>query len=465
MPAGGFLDPYTEREACLRFLIVMKRLIARLACLVIPALLSACAASSLPGYQNAYRAYNVPQALVDRIKEKFASHGLDQASVARDNTGRIQLVGTYRDEDEVDTAFLIVQSIVGIKSTSPFYPEHILKKRWELEAGKALEAATQARAVEGAKPVKRALVVGINHFADPYHLPDIQGADDARVVQHYLEGAGYRVTALFDRQATQANIESAIARMGTDIHPNDDVFIYVSSHGNVPVPSPAGADNRNMSIMAYDSGDEETIRSNDRTDIILHFQQHAVPDTLVQDLARKPSHITRVVIDTCYSGDMLNDIVDESAGYIRQTNGDRNEYAGISLASWSGEGYASKGIVFSDDGAGQDSGTGVRKTHTVIDRSRAGYNIITATSSNEESLAPKDGMFRSPLVPSQTLKGSFFTQSLFAYLDHYHGQLAPAFRDAQAFTSRMAIEVSHGERHQVPREYSTIPAQQNNLYQ
>jgi hypothetical protein len=271
------------------------------------------------------------------------------------------------------------------------------------------------------------------------------------------------VTALLDKQATQKNIETAIARMNAQIGPNDDVFIYISSHGNMPVPSPAGGDNRKMSIMAYDSGDSSTVRSNDRAEIILHFQQYAVPDTLVQDLARKPSHVTRVVIDTCYSGDMLNDIVDESAAYVRRTNGNRNESQGISLASWSGESYTGKGIRFSDDGASAASPSA--RSRTVIDRSRAGYNIITATSPNEESLGPKDGTFKNPLAADQTLKGSFFTQSLFAYLDHYHGQLAPAFRDAQSFTERKAIEVSRGERHQVPREYSTIPADQNDLLQ
>ncbi|WP_345816862.1 caspase family protein (plasmid) [Paraburkholderia sp. PREW-6R] len=437
----------------------MKRLIARLACLIAPVLLSACAASSLPGFQNAYRAYNVPEPLVQQIKLKFATHGLTQASVARDNTGRIQLIGTYRDEDQVDTAFLIVQSIVGIKSTSPFYPEHVLKKRWDTEAGKALAAYNRAQAEKATQPVKRALVVGINHFADPYHLPDIQGADDAEVVQHYLERAGYRVTALLNQQATKANIEAAIARLNEQIRPNDDVFIYVSSHGNMPVPVPG--DKRKMSIMAYDSGNEETVRSNDGPEIILHFQQHAVPDTLVQDLARKPSHVTRVVIDTCYSGDMLNDIVDEGAAYVRRTNGNRNEYEGISLASWTGDSYTSKGIRFSDDGVQQTGGT--QKARTVIDRSRAGYNIITATSPNEESLGPKNGTFESPLAHDQVLKGSFFTQSLFAYLDHYHGQLAPAFRDASRFTSEKAQEVSKGERHQVPREWSTIPPDQNDL--
>jgi hypothetical protein len=440
----------------------MKRLFTRLVCLIGSLLLTACAASSLPGFQNAYRAYNVPQPLVEQIRTKFASHGLTQASVARDNTGRIQLVGTYRDEDEVDAAFLIVQSIVGIKSTSPFYPEHVLKKRWDAEAGKALANFTLAQKQQPAQPVKRALVVGLNRFADPYHLPDIQGADDAVVVKRYLEHAGYRVTALLNEQATKSNIESAIASMNAQIRPNDYVFIYVSSHGNIPVPSPAGGDNRKMSIMAYDSGNADTVRSNDRADIILHFQQHAVPDTLVQDLARKPSHVTRVVIDTCYSGDMLDDIVDESAAYVRQTNGNRNEYAGISLASWSGDSYTGKGIRFSDDGAAAASAA--TKTRTVIDRSRSGYNIITATSPNEESLGPTSGSFESPLARDQVLKGSFFTQSLFAYLDHYHGQLAPAFRDAQSFTSRKAIEVSRGERHQIPREYSTIPADRNDLF-
>ena len=191
----------------------MKRLLARLACVIGPVLLTACAASSMPGYQNVYRSYNVPEPLVQQIRVKFASRGLTQATVGRDNTGRIQLTGTYRDEDEVDTAFLIVQSIVGIKSTSPFYPEHILKKRWEVDAAKALTAFNRAQAEKAALPVKRALVIGINHFADPYHLHDILGADDAAVVQRYLQRAGYQVTALLNQQATKANIEAAIARL------------------------------------------------------------------------------------------------------------------------------------------------------------------------------------------------------------------------------------------------------------
>lgn len=442
----------------------MKSSFVRIATVVGALLLTGCAASSLPGYQNAYHAYNVPQSLFERIEVKFHEHGLDQASITRDTTGRVQLAGTYRNEDEVDEAFTIVMSIVGLKSTSPFYPEHILQRRWDVAAGKALDSYAQLQRRGSGAPVKRALVVGINHFADPYHLPDIQGADDAAIVQGYLLKAGYKVTALLNEHATQANVEAAIAKLDHDIGPNDDVFIYISSHGNAPVPSPAGNDQRKMSIMAYDSGDQSTISSNDRTEILLHYQRHSVPDTLVQNLARKPSHTMRVVIDTCYSGDMLDDIADDSTAYILQANGGQSEHAGISLASWTGPEYTSKGIHFADDATG-DQGADVTHARTSIDRNRSGYNIITATSANEESLGPKSGSFSSPLSPDRTLRGSYFTQSLFEYLGYYKGQLGPAFRDAQTFTAKEALDVSHGKAHQTPRQYSTIPDQQNDLYQ
>ncbi|WLE62627.1 caspase family protein [Burkholderia plantarii] len=439
----------------------MNTILARLAILAGTLLLTACAASDLPGYRNAYHGYDVPQPLVEQIKTKFRQHGLDGASVARDSTGRIELTGTYHNEDEVDDAFTIVQSIVGIKSTSPFYPEHILQKRWEAAAGKALASYAHEQGKTASTPVKRALVIGINHFVDHVHTPDIQGADDAVVVQNYLQRAGYRVTALLDERATQAAVKAAIARLDSEIGPNDDVFLYVSSHGNLPVPTPGGQDQRRMSILVYDSGSPETMRSHDRADVMLYYQRHSVPDTLVQNLAKKPSHTTRVVIDTCYSGDMLDDIHDESSTYIRAANGGRREEQGISLASWTGPAYTTKGIRFSADDA--DAPTGAKGVRTAIDRSRSGYMLITATSPDEESLAPTSGTFRSPVSADRVLKGSYFTQSLFDYLGHYNGQLDPAFNDARSFTSRIAIQVSDGQAHQIPRQYSTIPSQQNDL--
>ncbi|HVW50248.1 MAG TPA: caspase family protein [Trinickia sp.] len=419
-------------------------------------LLSACAASSLPGYQNAYQAYNVPQSLVDRITVKFREHGLDHASVKRDSTGRVQLDGSYRNDDEVDTAFIIVQSIVGLKSTSPFYPQNILHKRWEIAAGKALEANLHSSAPRSAIPVKRALVVGLNHFGDPYNMKDIQGRDDAVVVQDYLRRAGYKVTTLLDEQATKAHIEGALRALEDSIGPNDDVFIFISSHGTPPVPTPGGADRRKMSILAFDSGDRHTMAMKDAAEFYLYVQRHSVPDTLVQEVAKRPSRMTRIVIDTCYSGDMLDDVQDESTSYILKTNGGKKEVAGVSLASWTTPDFTSKGIHLVAD-ATSGSADSQHANGAPVDRKRNGYTIITATSPNEESLGPPKGQtFKNPAGVGQ-LYGSYFTQSLFAYLNTSDGHLDTAFRQAKVFTSEAAIEASKGAAHQIPREFSTVP--------
>ncbi|EIF33046.1 Caspase domain-containing protein [Burkholderia sp. Ch1-1] len=451
--------PVARAGAAVLYLYVMNLSLARVAIVCGSLLLTACAASSLPGYQNAYRAYNVPQPLFDRIKVKFREHGLEYADISRDATGRVQLTGNYRNEDEVDQAFTIVQSIVGMKSTSPFYPQNIKEKRWEVAAGKALNSYAHDGPPRSSVAVKRALVVGLNHFADSRNLKEIQGRDDAIVVQGYLKRAGYSVTTLLDERATQANIEAALNNLDWNIGPNDDVFIYISSHGTPPVPTPGGQDYRKMSIVAYDSGDRNTMRMNDATEFYLYIQKHSVPDTLVQNVARRPSHSTRVLIDTCYSGDMLDDIRDESTAYILQTNGGEKERAGISLASWTTADFTSKGIRFAADPGDK---VGTAKAPATIDRTRNGYTIITATSVNEKSWGPSGGnTFESPIAGEGQIKGSFFTQSLFAYLDRNNGQLGPAFRDARAFTSIKAVEASHGKEHQTPRQYSTIPDDQN----
>ncbi|MEM5340574.1 caspase family protein [Paraburkholderia azotifigens] len=440
----------------------MKTYVQRALILAGAVLLSACAASSLPGYQNTYHSYSVPQTLVERIKVKFREHGLSQASVVRDSTGRIQLVGGYQNEDDVDTAFTIVQSIVGIKSTSPLYPQNIKQKRWEAAAGEALKSSARDAGTRSSVSVKRALVVGLNRFADRY-IPQIQGRDDAIVVQDYLKRAGYSVTTLLDEHATQANIESALTALDRSVGPNDDVFIYISSHGTEPVPTPGGADQRKMSIIAYDSVNEKTMTMSDQTEAKLYMQRHSVPDSLVQGIARRPSHTTRVVIDTCYSGDMLDDVKDESTEYIIKTNGGKPEKEGISMAAWSTSDFTSKGIRFADD-SGKALAAGQNKAARPIDRNRNGYMIVTATSPNQRSWGPSAGhTFPSP-TGGQPLNGSFFTQSLFAYLKSGNGKFGPAFRDAQNFTSRMALDASHGKEDQNPRQFSTIPDDLNAIY-
>ncbi len=404
-----------------------------------PILLGGCAASQMHGFENAYQGYNVPEPLVEQIRIELKKAGLAGAQVARDNVGRIRLVGNYRNEDEVDHAYIIVQSLVGLKSTSPFYPENIQEKRWETDAGRALAQFTRAgRSLSSGQGVKRALIVGINKFQDP-RLGDISGEDDARLVKREAEKAGYQTLTLLGPDATKANIEGALDRMKRELGTRDSLLIYISSHGTQPVPRHDLRDARKMSIAAYDTGDV-----NMRENLGFRWKVHttSVPDTKVQELAQLPTRQTRVIIDTCYSGEILKDIPDESRRYLLKTTGGTPERTGISLAAWSGEAYAAKGIFATDDGAPAAAGK-ARRPLTGAPADAAGasrYTIITATSDGEESWGPT-GEFTSPVTPGKRLKGSFFTQAFFEYLGHYKGHIEPAFAAARSYTLQKVSEI------------------------
>jgi hypothetical protein len=398
-----------------------------------------CAANQMHGYQDAFYKYDIPPSLVDQVRVELRKYGLNNAQIARDSVGRLRLVGSYRDEDEVDRAFIIVQSIVGIKSTSPFYPDDVKEKRWEIRARQALEQHIGQLPLAGGVTKKYALIVGINTFLDS-RLTPIFGEDDGRRVKIEAEKAGYSVVSLFGPNATKSAIESALGRLKQAVKPNDSLFIYISSHGNLPVPSPAGKDTRKMSIAAYDTGDV-SIKGMGR-DFQLRVHATSVSDVAVQELAQLPTRQTRVMIDTCYSGEILTGIPDDSSRYILASNGGVPERASISLAAWTGEAYGSKGIVFSDknnlDMTGKVNPNSPLRTSP---QPGSRYTIITATSDGELSWGPSNGKFDSPAYPGTTVKGSFFTQAFFDYLSVNNGQLEPAFRSAQQFTYNKAREI------------------------
>lgn len=419
-------------------------------------LLAGCAANQMHGFENAYQGYNVPEALVEQIRIELKRAGLINAQVTRDNVGRIRLVGSYRNEDEVDHAYIITQSLVGLKSTSPFYPENIQEKRWEADAKRALALFTKASQSPSVAGVKRALIVGINTFQDKKITP-IFGEDDARLVQKEAEKAGYRTTALLGREATKANIESAIERMKRELGTNDNLLIYISSHGSQPMPKPGTRDSRKMSIIAYDTGDVSMPSSID-----WNWKVHAtsVPDTKVQELAQYPTRQTRVIIDTCYSGEILKGIPDESQRYILKTNGGAPERTGISMAAWSGDAYTSKGIITTEDTPPLlvDSRK-IRRSESLTKAEVPNrYTIVTATSDGEKSWGTTSGEFDSPLTQNKRLKGSFFTQAFFEYLSYYNGQLEPAFAAAKDFTYGKASEIPPASsQKQTPRMLPLLP--------
>lgn len=433
-----------------------------MAAVLLACTLAGCATRDMPGYQNTYQGHQVPEQLLENIRQRLRHQGLAGAEIGRDSVGRVRLLGRYADEDEVDTAFIVVQTLVGLKSTSPFYPQQVGQRRWEQAAGQALQDFARQRRTGAAsgQGVRRALVIGVNRFRDPM-IPPIQGADDAVVVAEQLRRFNYAVTTLAGEAATKSAIELAVAKLSRELAPEDTLFIYVSSHGAQPVPSAKGGDERKMSIVAYDSSTSQAGRSGDSVDQALQLQRTSVKDGLLQELAQRPSRVTRVLIDTCYSGEILRGVPESSRQFVLRQNGGRPDRAGISVASWSGAAYASKAIrVLGADGkpvhAPPTPGGGAPVS------SRAGYTLITATSEGEKSFGPNasQGVFTSPLSPSQNLRGSFFTQSFMAWLDFHQGQLQPAFEQAARFTS--ATVAKHGES-QTPRIHSTLPVADDDM--
>ncbi|MEX5745092.1 caspase family protein [Massilia sp. X63] len=417
-------------------------------------LLSGCAANQLHGYQNTYQGYAIPQPLLQSIEAKFRQHGLAGARITRDLVGRVQLAGTYRNEDEVDTAFVIVQSIVGLKSTSPFYPTEIRERRAEREARAGLSAALSS-AVNNAPPRRIALVIGINEFRDPKISP-VPGEDDAIVAARAAKGAGYVVTSLLGKAATKVAIESTLHRIEEDLRPQDSLFVYISSHGAAPLPTSRGGDQRRMSIVAWDTSASHGV---DGTDGQVQLQKTSVSDALVQRLAMRPTRNTRILIDTCYSGDMLRGFPDPSGGYIRRANGGAAERAGISMAAWTGPEYTTKGIRFVNDKPAPRNGARQAQASVEAPPTDRAYTIITATSADEKSLAPGgDNVFS---LNERVLKGSFFTQAFFAFLEQHQGHVEPAFAAAREFTSAKAREVSRNTLTQVPLHFATQTADRN----
>ena len=413
-------------------------------------LLTGCAANQLHGYQPVYKKYELPESLIGQIKQEFKSNGLSGADVIRDNTGRVKLVGVYQDEDEVDKAFLISQSIVGVKSTSPIYPDKILERRWEIGISNGLLKMNPKLADY---PQKRALIIGINNFRDK-HISSIGGEDDARRVKEEASKNGYLVTALLGEQATKRNIQTALDKLISDVRPNDTVLIYVSSHGHGAISN--GGDARKMSIVAYDS----EVSKNP-----VKFYQTTVPDTDIVALTHRPTANgakTYAIIDTCYSGDMLSGFADtESSRFIIRANSGYPERVSPTANRYVAQ-YESKGIVFNSDDVPNTSTASANTKSRVFEANDTVF--ITATSGGQKSWGPPTGV--TFLTPNgNARKGSFFTQAFFDYLATSKGNVVNAFNNARDWTANKVTtipkETAISERIQYPIKQTPVMAPYN----
>ncbi len=191
----------------------------------------------------------ITDAHINTINHLFKQQGVPKGYVTLDRFGRIELRGEFNDEKEVDRAFGIAQSIVGVKWVSFVTPENIKNKEWEKELSSFFLRAkvlkpTVVKDDQTPGPIrnKYALVVGIGEF-----LAESQGINkldcavrDATSFYQFLadprRGAFFRENIIFlkNQSGTRQNISNAFEKIKNLAQPDDLVVIYMSSHGTPP---------------------------------------------------------------------------------------------------------------------------------------------------------------------------------------------------------------------------------------
>ena len=135
----------------------------------------------------------------------------------------------------------------------------------------------------------RALVIGINEYADP----DIEDLDtavaDAQAVAEVLkEGYGFTVRTLINGQATKAKLYDALRGLAAAATPNDSLLIYYAGHGEID--------------LQFESEDGWWIPADARANQkYTYFDNVLVQHAIAKTKAR---HVL-LISDSCYAGTLF----------------------------------------------------------------------------------------------------------------------------------------------------------------
>jgi uncharacterized caspase-like protein len=236
---------------------------------------------------------------VTEIQARLSRAGLPRAQVRLGADGRVELGGEFENRREVQIAFSVAQSVVGVRHVAPTTPELV---RYPVDGVAATLAGALSnlprlpsqgpQVVTPSTPQRHALLVGIGEFQDPAIQRLRFTAKDARDVRDFLvsPAGGFdvaNVELLLDSQATRRAIEDGLTRIESKARPGDVVLLYISSHGAPP------NDRGNMNIVTWDT------RARPRHEIFLT----SLTDERLGRFIRAMDKVRlAVVLDTCYSG-------------------------------------------------------------------------------------------------------------------------------------------------------------------
>jgi uncharacterized caspase-like protein len=376
---------------------------------------------------------SVTDAHIQQINQQFAQKGVPNGFVALDSYGRLELKGDYEDEMQVDRAFSIAQSVVGVKWVSPVTPENIKVKEWERRLGSLFSrAAVLKPQVRGDAPVgpvrnRYALVVGVGKFKNGITPLQYSVRDATLFYRFLLEQAGFtknNTYFLADQNATSSSIVKYLNGIRNTAQEDDLVVVYMSSHGTPP--DKFGG----VYIVTYDT----EVNPRER---VWHT---AVAETALKDFVENlRARRLVMVLDTCYSNGAYRAI----PGFLPPGGkslgvGGENEGYGVSTAQGKRL-FGAKDIVLEDQPRQAVS------SGKSIDGSQESYGkvLISASSSGEKSWE------------SDQLRNSVFTYYFVDGMKRYDGSVKDAFDYSKPRTTQRVQQEKGADITQTPQAMAT----------
>lgn len=364
---------------------------------------------------------------IGKINDLFKKNGVSQGYAALDPYGRIELMGEYADEKEVDKAFSLAQTTVGVKWVSPVTPENIKVKEWERRLGGLFSRAKVVKPVvsEG-PPVKTirnryALIVGVGEFKHGI-TPLKYSVRDAESFYQFALERGFNqkdIIFLTNEKATRDNIAKALDKIQSMAREDDLVGIYFSSHGTPP--DKFGG----VHIVTYDT----EVKPRER---VWHT---AITETMFKDFIEKlRARRLVIILDTCYSNGAYNKV----PGFLPP--------GGKSLGEDEGEGYGiskafgkrllgAKDIVSEEDETPAPTGS--------KDMTAYGKVLISASGAGEKSWE------------SNTLNNSIFTYYFLEGLKKKNGSVKEAFSYSKPLVAERVKKEKGSDIEQNPQVLAT----------
>ena len=334
---------------------------------------------------------------------------------------------------QVDRAFSIAQTVVGVKWVSPVTPENIKVKEWERKLGSLFSrAAVLKPGVRGDGPVgpirnRYALVVGVGKFKNGITPLQYSVRDATLFYRFLLEQAAFTKNSTYflaDQNATSSNVVKYLNGIRNAAQEDDLVVVYMSSHGTPP--DKFGG----VYIVTYDT----EVNPRER---VWHT---SVAETALKDFVENlRARRLVMVLDTCYSNGAYRAI----PGFLPPGGkslgvGDENEGYGVSTAQGKtalrGQGHRPRGSA-EEGSASSGKSIGSQESY--------GKVLISASSAGEKSWE------------SDQLHNSVFTYYFVDGMKRYDGSVKDAFDYSKPRTTQRVQQEKGAEITQTPQAMAT----------